>query len=190
MVFALMVSLPLLLHGNGGWRSGLDSDGLRTLVVEAHDEWDGDPPKVPPPPVPAPHAPLAVRNRNPLNVKLGAATRSWIELGLATISRWLPRDGGRFLKFASPAAGFRAAVQLFSSPAYASLDLDSALHRWSNNGYGAEIVSSLDPTTPVSTLQPEDLKLVLGAMAVAEGYKSATLTEDIARAVAEATKTP
>ena len=177
------VSLPL---GDGD--ANPDPDGLRALVVEAHDEWTGDPPMVPPAPAVPNRAPLAVRNRNPLNMKLGAATRAWVEAGLATISRWLPRDGGRFLKFHSSAFGFRAAVQLLTSPAYASLDLDAALKRWSHNGYGAEIVPSIDPATPVSSLAAERLEHVLRAMANAEGYRSSTIDDEITRAVAEAAR--
>ena len=179
-----LIASVSLLRGEGDTTP--DPDGLRALVVEAHDEWTGDPPVVPPAPAVPNRAPLAVRNRNPLNMKLGAATRAWVEAGLATISRWLPRDGGRFLKFHSSAFGFRAAVQLLTSPAYASLDLDAALKRWSHNGYGAEIVSSIDPSTPVSSLDAARLEQVLRAMANAEGYRSSTLSEEIARAVADA----
>ena len=179
-----LIASVSLLRGEGD--ATTDPDGLRALVVEAHDEWTGDPPVVPPAPAVPARAPLAVRNRNPLNMKLGAATRAWVEAGLATISRWLPRDGGRFLTFHSSAFGFRAAVQLLTSPAYAALDLDAALKRWSHNGYGAEIVPSIDPSTPVSSLDSGRLEQVLRAMANAEGYRSSTLSEEIARAVADA----
>ena len=64
--------------------------------------------------------------------------------------------------------------------------LDAALKRWSHNGYGAEIVSSIDPSTPVSSLVSGRLEQVLRAMANAEGYRSPTLSEEIARAVADA----
>lgn len=163
--------------------------GIRTLVVEAHDEWTGDPARVPPAPrVTHAEATLAVRNRNPLNIKYGSLTQKYVAQGLASISRVLPTDGGRFLKFQSAAAGFRAAVELLTSPLYTSLDLNSALKRWSNNGYGAEIVARtpIDPKTTITDLEQERLTQLLVAMASAEGYRSSAMSDEIAHAVANA----
>lgn len=159
------------------------------MVMEAHDEWTGDPARVPPAPrLTRAETTIAIRNRNPLNIKYGTATQKYVAQGLASISRVLPTDGGRFLKFQSAAAGFRAAVELLTSPLYTSLDLNSALKRWSHNGYGAEIVARtpIDPSTRITNLEQEHLKQVVAAMAHAEGYRSNAMSEEIARAVATA----
>ena len=158
---------------------------IQALIVEAHDEWTGDPPVVRPARRLASTS-VAIRNHNPLNIKYGGATQKYVEQGIASISRLLPRDGGHFLKFQSAAAGFRAAVELLTSPLYTSLDLNSALQRWSHNGYGAEIVAatSIDPAGSVTALEGTRLAQLLRAMAAAEGYRSPTLTEEIAHGLA------
>ena len=128
---------------------------------------------------------VANRNANPLNIKLGSGTRRYVETGLATISEIIPNDGGRFLKFDSPATGFRVAVELLSTPPYHNLGLDRALRRWSNNGYGAEILegSHIDAHEPVPYLGLDDLEILLNAMVAAEGYKSSTIADEIKSAV-------
>lgn len=124
------------------------------------------------------------RNGNPLNIKFGSETRRHVAIGLATISEIVPLDGGRFLKFDSPEAGFRAAVALLTTPAYRDLKVDQALRKWSNNGYGAEILlgTPLDARKLVSDLGPDDLKVLLAAMAAAEGYRSSTIKSEIEKA--------
>ena len=128
---------------------------------------------------------VANRNRNPLNIKLGWNTRRYVEIGLATVSAIIPQDGGRFLKFASPETGFKAAVGLLSAPGYDDLRLDRALRRWSNNGYGAEILvgGRFDAEQRVPNFGRDDLKTLLNAMAAAEGYRSATIAAEIEKAL-------
>lgn len=128
---------------------------------------------------------VADRNSNPLNMKLGSGTRRYVDIGLATISDIIPKDGGRFLKFDSPETGFRAAVELLSTPPYDDLKLDRALRRWSNSGYAAEILAGtqLDAQTPVPCLGRDDLQVLLSAMAAAEGYKSSTIADEIRKAL-------
>lgn len=125
------------------------------------------------------------RNANPLNIKLGVGSRAYVRRGHATISEIAPLDGGRFLRFDSPAIGFRAAVDLLSSAPYRDLAIDAALRRWSNQGYGAEILAGtrLDRRARVRHLTRGDFKALLGAMAVAEGYRSATVDSEIASAL-------
>lgn len=129
---------------------------------------------------------VANRNSNPLNIKFGSGTRWYVEIGLATISGIVPLDGGRFLKFDSPEAGLRAAVALLSTPGYKDLEVDRALRKWSNNGYGAEILlgTPLDAQKLVSYLDADDLKTLLAAMAAAEGYQSSTIKSEIENALA------
>jgi hypothetical protein len=128
---------------------------------------------------------VANRNSNPLNIKLGSGTRRYLQVGLATISDILPNDGGRFLKFDSPETGFRAAVALLNTRGYHDLEVERALRRWSNNGYGAEILAgtSLDVQKPLPDLGRDDLKILLHAMVAAEGYRSATIADEIDRAL-------
>lgn len=130
---------------------------------------------------------VATRNSNPLNIKFGSQTRAYVETGLATISEIVPLDGGRFLKFDSPETGFRAAVALLSTPRYWNLELDEAIQRWSNNGSGAQILAGtpLDARKLVSYLGEDDLKILLAAMAAAEGYQSSTVTGEIEKAFAQ-----
>lgn len=125
---------------------------------------------------------VANRNSNPLNVKLGRDTQHHVAAGTASVSDIVPLDGGRFLKFASAEYGFRAARALLTGPGYGTLELDQALRRWSNNGYGAEIVatSGLGSQTLLSNLSREQLGTLLAAMATAEGYRSARLKEEVA----------
>lgn len=125
------------------------------------------------------------RNANPLNIKLGAGSREYVRRGHATISDIPPLDGGRFLRFQSPATGFRAALDLLTSRPYRDLAVDAALRRWSNDGYGAEILGGtrLDGRARVRHLTRSDFKALLGAMAAAEGYRSTTVDNEIATAL-------
>jgi hypothetical protein len=128
---------------------------------------------------------VANRNSNPLNMKLGRETGRYVDIGLATISDIIPKDGGRFLKFNSPEMGFRAAIELLSTPRYRDLILDRALRRWSNNGFGAEILAGtrLDAQMPVPYFGRDDFRILLNAMAAAEGYKSSTIADEIKKAL-------
>lgn len=128
---------------------------------------------------------VANRNRNPLNIKLGSETRRYLDDGVATISDIIPKDGGRFLRFDSPETGFRVAVELLSTPPYHDGHLDRALRRWSNNGFGAEILAGtqLHAQTSVPYLGRDDLEILLNAMAAAEGYKSSTIADEIRKAL-------
>lgn len=126
------------------------------------------------------------RNQNPLNIKLGTATHSYLHHGRAAVSDIVPRDGGRFLKFTSPAAGFQAAAELLTSATYRHLSLDRALRRWSNEAYGGEVVArrGLNPRAPVGDLSVAELELLLETMAIVEGYRSTTMAREIATALA------
>ena len=128
---------------------------------------------------------VANRNNNPLNVKLGARTQWYVEAGVARPSDIIPRDGGRFLKFDSPEAGFRAAADLLTARLLEDGGLDRALRRWSNNGYGAEIVAgtSFEARRGASGVGRDDLRILLNAMAAAEGYRSAALANEVERAL-------
>lgn len=186
---ALSAFLVFRAPSPAGGLTAVAPDQMTLMVVEAHDEWTGDPHfDRTPPPIRGAGTSVASRNRNPLNIKYGALTRKYVDQGLASISRIIPRDGGRFLKFQSATGGFRAAAELLTSPLYTSQDLHSALKRWSNNGYGAEIVANtaIDPTSAVSTLHEDRLSELLLAMARAEGYRSTALASEISQALTDA----
>lgn len=128
---------------------------------------------------------VANRNRNPLNIKFGLGTRHHVAAGHATLSDISPLDGGSFLRFRSPELGFRAAVDLLRSRPYDGLDLAGVFRRWTNSGFGAEILTgtTLDGRTPLRNLDDTQLSRLLGAMATAEGYRSPTLAAEIEAAL-------
>jgi hypothetical protein len=107
------------------------------------------------------------RNNNPLNIKASSFTQSFP--GVAGLDPKPAADGGKFLTFNSPEAGFNAAKKLITSANYANLSVDAALKRWSNNGYGGNLVPSL-AGKKVSQLTPSELDTVIKSMAQREGY--------------------
>jgi len=127
----------------------------------------------------------ANRNNNPLNIKVGGWTAHHVTAGHAAVSDTVALDGGRFLRFATPEAGFRAGVLLLSTPLYAPLTVDQALRKWSNHGYGAEVLAGRGPggESPIAGLGRAQLKVLLAAMARAEGYRSTALELEIARSL-------
>lgn len=107
------------------------------------------------------------RNNNPLNIKASKTTMKYP--GVAGLDKKAASDGGQFLVFNSPEAGFNAAKKLIQSGGYANLSVDQALRRWSNNGYGAEIAPQLRGKS-VKTLTPQELDALIKTMAHREGY--------------------
>lgn len=108
-----------------------------------------------------------IRNNNPLNIKASAATSTYN--GVAGLDPVPASDGGHFLVFNSPEAGFQAAKRLIQTEGYRGLTVDSALRRWSNNGYGGEIVPNLSRKT-IGQLNSTELDSLIQAMARNEGY--------------------
>ncbi len=109
----------------------------------------------------------AQRNNNPLNIKSSTYTSSYN--GVSGIDPSPASDGGNFLQFNSPEAGFAAAAKLLSADSYRNLTVDAALRRWSNNGYGANIMPTVANKT-IAQLTPSELQSLVYAMAQAEGY--------------------
>lgn len=209
------IALVVLLGALAGWvvlsaswspAAGVDarsSDGsvdaatLSALVLEPANPAQNVERQRPPRPVartswfprrgspPTPRASVANRNNNPLNIKFGVVTRAHVESGLATISGITPLDGGRFLRFRSPVAGFRAGLDLLKSRPYAQLELDEVVRRWTNNGAGAFVLAQtpLSGRASVDELGTAELTHLLHAMARAEGYRSPAMSEEIARAL-------
>lgn len=113
--------------------SSLDDNNLAGVIaaMAAREGFGADPNNRP------------TRNNNPGDIKVPAggiaqAQQQYGDPG-ATIDPVPATDGGQFIKFSTPEAGFRAMGTLLQSPTYANLSLDAAMKKWSGNGYGAEI---------------------------------------------------
>lgn len=107
------------------------------------------------------------RNNNPLNIKASENTISYS--GVKGTDPNPASDGGQFLVFESPQAGFDAAKRLLKTDGYINLTVDGAMKRWSNSGYGGEVAPSLK-SRPISSLSDAELQQLLDAMATREGY--------------------
>jgi hypothetical protein len=107
------------------------------------------------------------RNNNPLNIKASEVTSAYP--GVVGTDPSPATDGGQFLIFNSPQAGFEAAKRLLQNPNYQNLSVDAAMRRWSNNGYGAEIVPSFGGKS-MATLTSAEMDALVQAMAQIEGY--------------------
>ncbi len=121
------------------------------------------------------HESIADRHNNPLNVKFGPATAQHVENGEAELGE-PAQDGGQFLKFVTPEAGFSAAKDLLLSPAYKDLPLESAMRKWSHGGYGAEVAQGLPRGTKVSQLTEPQRDQLVQSMAKREGYSGTPRT--------------
>lgn len=112
----------------------------------------------------------ANRNNNPLNIKASSTTRKYP--GVVNLDPNAASDGGNFLQFDSVENGFAAARRLIRGKGYSALNLDQALKRWSNNGYGGSVARSagLDPKRKISSLNNDEIDNLLSEMARAEGY--------------------
>ena len=120
----------------------------------------------------------AIGNNNPLNIKIGGATRHWIEEGLA-VPGSMGKDGGQFIKFNDPETGLKAAKELmFESGVYSDLTVEEAGRKWSNKGYGAEAMGGVDGNKIMSSLSTDEKDRVIKAMALRES--STRLGEKIA----------
>lgn len=110
----------------------------------------------------------ANRNNNPLNIKASQYTMSYS--GISGLDPSPADDGGQFLRFNSIEDGFNAAKRLITTEGYLGLTVDQALKRWSNNGYGGEIVPYLKNKV-VGQLSPKELEQLVIRMADHEGFE-------------------
>jgi len=177
--------------------SELNDDELTTLVLTMAqiEGYGADPANRP------------TRNNNPLNIKVPSggieeARRRYNDVN-ATIDQSPATDGGQFIVFSSADKGIEAAKTLLTGNfGYGNLGIDNALKRWSNNGYGAEILdkafavsddvknwasSVADGTRKFSDV-PEDLKGDVNNYMVKNNLASKTdiaITEDMNQKVAK-----
>ncbi len=110
---------------------------------------------------------FAQKNNNPLNIKSSSFTQKFE--GVSGVNPKPAQDGGKFLTFETPQAGFDAAKRLITSSIYANLDVNSALKKWSGKGYGGEIVPTLKNKT-IASLTPTELDTLIKTMAKREGF--------------------
>jgi hypothetical protein len=121
---------------------------------------------------------LPTRNNNPLNLKYGGFTKKYVESGEAELAE-RGKDGGRFLKFKTPELGMAAAKDvLFNSSLYKDLDVDSALQKWSNKGYGADVAPNVEPTTKIAQLTEDERDHIVSSMAKREGFEAEVEGDD------------
>jgi len=115
---------------------------------------------------------IATRTNNPGNIKDGPFARAQPGyLGQGPPAT----DGGNFAVFDSPESGHAAMGNLLQRPGYQGLPVAQALNRWSGGGYGADVAlnAGVDPTRPMSSLSPDELRGLTGAMAKREGFQGA-----------------
>jgi hypothetical protein len=69
-------------------------------------------------------------------------------------------------------SGFDGAKRLLSTEGYLRLSVDQAMKRWSNSGYGGEILPAFK-NKMMAALTEAEKDLLVRAMAKREGYKGA-----------------
>lgn len=106
---------------------------------------------------------LPQRNNNPLNVTYGKHTKQWVEDGKAELS--VTKDGRKFLKFCTEKDGWSAGKYLLQV-AYADMDPDYAMKRWSNGGYGKLVDKK------ISEMTDDELDSFMKDIATREGFYS------------------
>ena len=108
---------------------------------------------------------MSWRNNNPGNIKFGAFAEQYGATKGAEAT-----DGGNFAIFPDEATGQQAMVDLLQSPNYRDLTLDQAMKRWSNNGYGAEIIKNANPDILMRDIPEEILNNITIRMREREGW--------------------
>ena len=106
---------------------------------------------------------------NPLNIKFSPFVKTFGGKN----SDVAARDGGTFAQFDSPEQGLWVGRILLESEAYSSLTIDAAMRKWSNGGYGGEIVADiLNPDRRIRDLLQPELAKLIAAMQQREGGSS------------------
>lgn len=116
------------------------------------------------------------RNNNPGNIKVSDNTKNYA--GVIGVESDQAGDGGNFLIFDTPESGIAAIGKLLMSYGYKGMTAEKAIKRYNGGGaYGATSVR-LDPNKDFqSQLQdPNKLREVTNAMAIAEGFTGGTKT--------------
>jgi hypothetical protein len=106
---------------------------------------------------------LPKRNNNPLNVTYGKYTKKFVDEGRAEIS--ITKDGRKFLKFCKEEYGWEAGKHLLKT-AYADMDPEYAMKRWSNGGYGKIFDKK------ISEMTDDEVDSFMKEIATREGFYS------------------
>lgn len=106
---------------------------------------------------------LPQRNKNPLNITYGGATKHWVTSGKAEVN--VTKDGRKFLKFCRTEHGWEAGRQLLKD-VYADLSPEQAMRKFSNGGYGAK------SSKKISEMDENEFNEFVNDIATIEGYFS------------------
>jgi hypothetical protein len=104
------------------------------------------------------------KSTNPGNIKF---TKAFQNIFGATEGK-AATDGGVFAVFPDRQTGIRAMNYLLKTPTYSPLTVDAAMKKWSNKGYGGELVPQLSARI-MSSLNNQELALLMSAMIKREG---------------------
>lgn len=123
------------------------------------------------------------RNNNPGNIKYSNDAGQLTEFASSLIAQGIDisagskaTDGGNFIAFPSLQAGSDAMSQLLSSGSYSSLSANDALKRWSNNGYGSEILPPELQGKTIGSMSPDEKATVVQRMISREGFTPGKVT--------------
>lgn len=124
---------------------------------------------------------VAQRNNNPGNIKVSDYSLNLFKDLGANASSTQATDGGSFLTFPTPEAGFQAMGRLLKSGTYADMRVGDALSKWSNGGYGANVAQAagVDPNAFVRDLPANQLQSLTQTMAKQEGFYNSGSTPQI-----------
>lgn len=95
---------------------------------------------------------LSWRHNNPGNIKMGAFAEKY-----GAVQGQKATDGGYFAVFPTLESGKQAMTELLRGSGYSNLTLDAAMKRYSNNGYGAEVLGyKMPPDMKMRDLMNDD----------------------------------
>lgn len=118
---------------------------------------------------------LGQQLNNPGNIKSNQETgKAYIKAGLAEDSGRKAKDGGTFLKFKTPEAGWSAMYDALRG-SFTSDTVDERMNRWSNKGYGAAGLGlGSIANKKMKDLSDDEMKTLMYKMATREGYYNNT----------------
>lgn len=104
-------------------------------------------------------------NINVFGIKSSSTTKGWggVDSGVGA------SDGGTFLASQGIEGDRAIAQKLLTSGIYSNLTVDQALKKWSNQGYGAEAVTGVDPQAKIRDLPQNQIDAVLNGIMKREG---------------------
>ena len=115
----------------------------------------------------------AARNNNPSNIKWNPRgfNKTLDKMGIEYEVGSKATDGGEFIKFKTLEDGLKAHLKLLEIYGQKGYTVDEGLKKWSNNGYGANIVPGIDKNKSMADLSIEELKQIAKAQLKIEDHK-------------------